>query len=181
MYDRPIKSEIRFGALCWNQYTDWPAVPEGRDPSRARGLLQSLDLGSRLSHRRLRGRSNLRGLPDASRLGAGNVAHPRRADGGCQSIPQPGAYGEDGNHTRPHLWRPGVPRHWDRRGTTARRGRSASTSARLPGERLRWLREALPVMRGMLRGEVVSSRRANTTPRTKCATTHRLSKSTCRC
>ncbi len=32
-------TEIRIGALCWNQYTDWPSLLAGRHPGRRAGLL----------------------------------------------------------------------------------------------------------------------------------------------
>ena len=94
-----------------------------------------------------------------SRVGAGDVARPDRADGRRQSVPQPGPDGKDGHCPGSHQQRAGVPGH--RLGVERRRGHDFGIEfGESPGERLRWLREALPVMRGMLHGERAFGRRA---------------------
>ena len=87
------------------------------------------------------------------RLGAGDRADPHRPDGRRQHVPRTGADGQDGHDARPHLERSGDPRHRRRPGSRPSTRRSASHSATGFPERLRWLGEALPIMRGMLHGE----------------------------
>ena len=145
--------ELRLGALCWNQYTDWPellAAGSGRTQL-GYDTLWTWDhlypiVGSSDG-------PDLRGLADARGVGPGDGTDPDRADGRREHVPRAAAHGEDGDDPRPHL---------------AAAGRSSASAAAwfeeehvafglefgdgFP-ERLRWLGEALPIMRGMLHGE----------------------------
>ena len=100
-----------------------------------------------------RRRADPRGLADPGRLGAGHRARPDRPDGRCQHVPRTGAHGQDGDDPRPHLRRAGDPGHRRRLVRDRARGVRPRRSADGFPERLRWLGEALPIMRGMLHGE----------------------------
>jgi hypothetical protein len=41
-------NEIRFGALCWNRYTDWPTLLEAGIRADRLGYEHALDVRSRL-------------------------------------------------------------------------------------------------------------------------------------
>ena len=103
--------EVKIGALCWNQYTDWPSLLEAGIRADAPRVFLAVDVGPPLSHRRRLARPQLRGLADDHGLGAGDEPRPHRPDGRCQPAPQPSARGEDGDHAGPHLRRAGDPRH----------------------------------------------------------------------
>ena len=45
-------SDVKFGALCWNQYTDWPSLLEAGHPGRSPRLRHALDLGPPVPDRR---------------------------------------------------------------------------------------------------------------------------------
>ena len=145
-------SDVRLGALCWNQYTTWPALLEaGRRADRLGfDTLWTWDhlypIVGQL------GRADPRGLADAGGLGPGDRADPDRPDGRRQHVPRAGADGQDGDDPRPHLERAGDPRH--RRGLVRDEhdAYGIEFGSGFP-ERLRWLGEALPIMRGMLHGE----------------------------
>ena len=79
---------LKIGALCWNQYTDWPALLEaGRRADRlGYDSLWTWDhlypIVGRLE------RPDPRGLADARRVGPGDDAHPDRAHGLRQHVPR---------------------------------------------------------------------------------------------
>ena len=172
-------NEIKIGALCWNQYTEWPALLAAgvRADELGYDTLWTWDhvypiVGDST-------RAQLRGLADAGRLGAGDEADPHRAHGGREHLPGPDAHGQDGDDARPHQQRPRDPRH--RRGVVrgGARGLRARLRVRLPGA---------PALAG--RGPADHARHARrhgarprgattTTPRTR-ATCRRRSRPTCR-
>ena len=137
MADAPIK----FGALCWNQYTDWPS------------LLEAGRFADRLGYDSLwtwdhvypivgtdRG-PMYRGLADDHCMGAGHDPRDGRADGGREHVPRADARREDGDDARPHQPRPGGAR--GRR----RMVRDRASRIRLP-VRLRRARAAALARRG---------------------------------
>ena len=144
--------DIRLGALCWNQYTTGrrcsrPASePTGSATTRSgRGITCTR---SSAIHEGpiLEGWLTLAAWAQATeRIRLGLMV-------GANTFREPGADGEDGDDPRPHLGRPGDPGH--RRGVVRDRARRVRARVRrgFP-ERLRWLGEALPIMRGMLHGE----------------------------
>ena len=71
---------------------------------------------------------------------------------GANTFREPGPDGQDGDDPRPHLERAGDPRHRRRLVRGGARGVRLEFGSGFP-ERLRWLGEALPIMRGMLHGE----------------------------
>ena len=71
---------------------------------------------------------------------------------GANTVPRADAHGQDGDDARPHLGRPGHPRHRRRLVRDRAQAYGLEFGSGFP-ERLRWLGEALPVMRGMLHGE----------------------------
>ena len=122
-------SDVRLGALCWNQYTDWPSLLAAGHARRRLGYdtLWTWDhlypiVGSSE-------RPDVRGLADARRLGPGDRADPDRADGRREHVPRAGPDREDGDDPRPHLRRPGDPRHRRRHGSRRSTRRSGSSSA----------------------------------------------------
>ena len=106
-------TDIKIGALCWNQYTEWPALLAGRRPRRGAGLRHAVDLGPPVPDRRRLDRPQLRGLADAGCLGAGHEADPDRAHGRREHLP--GA-----RRSRPR---------WRRRSTTSATAARSSASA----------------------------------------------------
>ena len=114
-----MNTELRL-APCAGTSTPTGSRSRGRRTRRSARLSQPLDVGPPVPDRRLGRRPVLRGLHDPRRVGAGDRARPRRADGRCQPVPQPGADGQDGHDARPHQQRPGVPGH--RLGVERRRG-----------------------------------------------------------
>ena len=145
-------SDVKLGVLCWNQYTDWPS------------LLAAGQLADRLGFDTLWTWDHLYPIVGSSdgpmfegwlTLTAWAQATERIRIGlmvGANTFREPHADREDGHDTRPHLWRARDPRH--RRGMVPGGARGVRDRVRSgPPERLRWLGEALPVMRGMLHGE----------------------------
>ena len=126
---RSPMSDIRLGALCWNQYTTWPALLEAgiRADRLGYDTLWTWDhLYPIVGQPR---RPDPRGLADPGRLGAGHRADPDRADGRREHVPRAGAHREDGDDPRPHLRRPRDPRHRRRPGSRRSTRRTASRSA----------------------------------------------------
>ncbi len=121
-------SDIRIGALCWNQYTTWPDLLEaGRRADRlGYDSLWTWDHLYPIVGRP--GRADVRGVADAGRLGAGDGADPDRPDGRRQHVPRPGPDGQDGDDARPHLERPGDPRASAGPGSRPSTRRSGSSS-----------------------------------------------------
>ena len=107
-------------------------APGDRRARRPARLRLALDVGSPLPDRRRPGGADLRGLPDARRLGRAHREDDARADGRRQHVPQPGARREDDHHARPHERRPDVA--GDRRRLVRDRAHRAmgSSSARAP-------------------------------------------------
>ena len=104
-------SDVRLGALCWNQYTTWPALLEAGTTRRPPRLRHALDVGPPLPDRRQLGRAHPRGLADAGGVGPGHRADPDRPDGRREHVPRAGTDRQDGDDPRPHLRRAGHPRH----------------------------------------------------------------------
>ena len=103
--------DVKLGAICWNQYTDWPSFREAG--IRAEGLgFDSLWTWDHLypivgDHEgpMLEGYLALAAWAEATE----RATH--RPDGRGQHVPQPGARGEDDHDARPHQRRAGGPRH----------------------------------------------------------------------
>ena len=130
--DRPM-AQVKIGALCWNQYTEWPALLEAgvRADELGYDTLWTWDhlypiVGDSTG-------PELRGLADAGRLGPGHQADPDRAHGRREHLPGARAHGQDGDDARPHQQRPRDPRH--RRGVVrgGARGLRVRVRVRVPG------------------------------------------------
>ena len=126
-------TDIKIGALCWNQYTDWPALLEAGIRADELGLRHALDVGPPVPDRGRLDRAELRGLADAGRLGAGDQADPDRAHGRREHVPGADAHGQDGDDARPHQQRPRDPRHRRRVVRGGARGLRARVRVRVPG------------------------------------------------
>ena len=122
-------STIRLGALCWNQYTDWP------------DLLEAGVRADRLGYDTLWTWDHLYPIVGSHdgpifegwlTLAAWAQATEHVRIGlmvGANTFREPTADGEDGHDARPHLERPGDPRHRRRRGSRPSTRRSGSSSA----------------------------------------------------
>ena len=124
-------------------------------------------------------RPDPRGLADAGGLGPGDRADPDRPDGRRQHVPRAGADREDGHDPRPHLERPGDPRHRRRRGSR----RSTRPSASRSGAASRsGCAGSARRCRSCAACSTASARRrpARATRRRTSATTRRRSSSACR-
>ena len=126
---RPAWPTIRLGAPLLEPVHGLAEPPRGRPAGRPPGLRHALDVGPPLPDRRQPRGPDPRGLADARRLGAGDGAGPDRADGRRQHVPRAGPDRQDGHDPRPHLGRPGDPRHRRRRGSRPSTRPSASRSA----------------------------------------------------
>ena len=143
---------MRIGANCWNQWTSWPDLLEAglRVDRLGYDTLWTWDhlypiVGEGA-------RAELRGLAHDHRLGGPHRARADRPDGRRQPAARARAGGEVAT-TLDHISRrAGDPR--DRRwpGTRRRRLDFGIDFGSGVGERLRWLGEALPILRGMLDG-----------------------------
>ena len=99
---------------------------------------------------------------------------------GANTFRNPALVGQDGDHAGPHLRRARDPRH--RRGVVrggARGDFGLDFGSGFP-ERLRWLGEALPIMRGMLDGDRADGDRPALHVEGRRATCPRPSRRTCR-
>ena len=103
--------DIRLGALCWNQYTTWPAMLEAGQRADRLGYdtLWTWDhlypiVGSHEG-------PILEGWLTLAAWAQATERDPHRADGRGQHVPRAGAHRQDGDDARPHLGRPGDPRH----------------------------------------------------------------------
>ena len=145
-------SEVKIGALCWNQYTDWPS------------LLEAGIRADRLGYDTLWTWDHLYpivGDPHGPNyegwltITAWAQATEHVRIGlmvGANTFREPGPRRQDGHHARPHQQRARDPGH--RRGLVRGEAHEAfgfEFGSGFP-ERLRWLGEALPIMRGMLDG-----------------------------
>ena len=156
MNNRPINTDIRFGALCWNQYTDWPQFLEASLRAERVGFysLWTWDhvypiVGSE-DGPMFEGYLTLAAWAQATsriRLGLMVGANPFRNPALTAKMATTLDHISGG---RAYL---GIGAAWNESEARAF-GIEFGASA---GERLRWLREALPVMRGMLHGEEVSA------------------------
>jgi alkanesulfonate monooxygenase SsuD/methylene tetrahydromethanopterin reductase-like flavin-dependent oxidoreductase (luciferase family) len=151
-----MNDELRFGALCWNQYTDWPSFLEaGKNVDRlGYHSLWTWDhlypiVGSE-DGPMFEGYMTLGAWAMSTervRLGLMVGANPYRNPALVAKMVTALDHISNG---RIYL---GIGSAWDESEARAF-GIDMGDS---PGERLRWLREALPVMRGMLRGEEPSA------------------------
>jgi alkanesulfonate monooxygenase SsuD/methylene tetrahydromethanopterin reductase-like flavin-dependent oxidoreductase (luciferase family) len=151
-----MNDAIRIGALCWNQYTDWPALLEAGVRADRLGFdsLWTWDhvypiVGSE-SGPMYEGYLTLAAWAQATeeiRIGLMVGANPFRNPTLVAKMATTLDHISGG---RAYL---GIGSAWNEseaRGFGIEFGES-------PGERLRWLREALPIMRGMLHGEEVTA------------------------
>jgi len=151
-----MRSELRLGALLWNQYTDWPSYLEAGKRADRLGFhslwawdhlypIVGFDRGPFFE-----GYMTLAAWAQATeriRIGLMVGANPFRNPALVAKMATTLDHISNG---RAYL---GIGSAWNE--TEARAfGIEFGES---PGERLRWLREALPVMRGMLRGEEPSA------------------------
>ena len=155
--EREFLSEVKIGALCWNQYSDWPRLLAGGRPRRRAGLRHALDVGPPLPDRRRLDRPELRGLADDHGLGAGHAPGPDRADGRRQHVPRADPTAKLAT-TLDHISGGrailGIGGAWF---GEEHEDFGLDFGSGFP-ERLRWLGEALPIMRGMLDGTEPTAR-----------------------
>ena len=122
---------VKIGALCWNQYADWPSLLQAG--IRADGsATTACGRGTTCTRSSATRRAELRGLADDHRLGPGDEARHGRADGRGEQVPRPDAHGEDGDDARPHQRRPRDPRHRRRLVRGGARGVRARLRVRVP-------------------------------------------------
>jgi F420-dependent oxidoreductase-like protein len=143
---------LRLGALCWNQYTDWPALLEAGLRAERLGF-HSLWTWDHLypivgDHKGpiLEGYMTLAAWAQATErikvglmVGANTFRNPAIVAKMVTTL-------DHISHGRAYL---GIGAAWFETEHTA----YGIPYGESPGERLRWLREALPVIRGMLHGE----------------------------
>jgi len=151
-----VNDELRFGALCWNQYTDWTSFLEaGRRVDRlGYHSLWTWDhlypiVGSE-SGPMFEGYMTLAAWAlstERVRLGLMVGANPYRNPALVAKMVTALDHMSNG---RMYL---GIGSAWDESEARA----FGIDMGESPGERLRWLREALPVLRGMMRGEEPSA------------------------
>jgi len=157
MSDEPrVNTDLRFGALCWNQYTDWASFLEAGRRADQLGFysLWTWDhlypiVGSEEGPM-FEGYMTLAAWAMATenvRLGLMVGASPYRNPALVAKMVTALDHISGG---RAYL---GIGSAWDESEAKA----FGIDMGRSPGERLRWLREALPVMRAMLHGETVSA------------------------
>jgi alkanesulfonate monooxygenase SsuD/methylene tetrahydromethanopterin reductase-like flavin-dependent oxidoreductase (luciferase family) len=152
MNDQASGNDIRFGALCWNQYTDWPSFLEAGKRAERAGYysLWTWDhlypiVGSEEGPM-FEGYMTLAAWAMATervRLGLMVGANPYRNPAVVVKMVTALDHISNG---RAYL---GIGSAWDESEAKA----FGIDMGGSPGERLRWLREALPVMRAMLHGE----------------------------
>lgn len=151
-----MNNPIRFGALCWNQYTDWASFLESGRRAERVGFhsLWTWDhlypiVGSEEGPM-FEGYMTLAAWAMATervRLGLMVGANPYRNPALVAKMVTTLDHLSNG---RAYL---GIGSAWDESEAHA----FGIEFGESPAERLRWLREALPVMRGMLRGEEPSA------------------------
>ena len=151
-----MKTDVRFGALCWNQYTDWPSLLEAGVRADRLGFhsLWTWDhlypiVGSEQGPM-FEGYLTLAAWAQATqhvRIGLMVGANPYRNPALVAKMATTLDHISGG---RAYL---GIGSAWDESEARA----FGIEFGESPAERLRWLREALPVMRGMLRGEEPSA------------------------
>ena len=151
-----MNDEIRLGALCWNQYTDWPALLEAGKRAERAGFyslwtwdhlypIVGSDRGPFFE-----GYLTLAAWAQATqrvRVGLLVGANPFRNPALVAKMATTLDHISNG---RAYL---GIGSAWNETEAKA----FGIEFGESPGERLRWLREALPVMRGMLRGDEPSA------------------------
>jgi alkanesulfonate monooxygenase SsuD/methylene tetrahydromethanopterin reductase-like flavin-dependent oxidoreductase (luciferase family) len=151
-----MNDAIRLGALCWNQYTDWPSyLAVGKRAERAGFYsLWAWDhlypiVGSE-DGPFFEGYTTLTAWAQATeriKVGLMVGANPFRSPALTAKIATTLDHVSGG---RAYL---GIGSAWNDSEAAA----FGIEFGESPGERLRWLREALPVMRGMLHGEAPSA------------------------
>jgi alkanesulfonate monooxygenase SsuD/methylene tetrahydromethanopterin reductase-like flavin-dependent oxidoreductase (luciferase family) len=151
-----MNDELRFGALCWNQYTEWASfLDAGRRVDRlGYHSLWTWDhlypiVGSE-SGPMFEGYMTLAAWAlstERVRLGLMVGANPYRNPALVAKMVTALDHMSNG---RMYL---GIGSAWDESEARA----FGIDMGESPGERLRWLREALPVLRGMMRGEEPSA------------------------
>jgi alkanesulfonate monooxygenase SsuD/methylene tetrahydromethanopterin reductase-like flavin-dependent oxidoreductase (luciferase family) len=151
-----VNTELRFGALCWNQYTDWPSFLEAGKRAEKVGFhsLWTWDhvypiVGSE-DGPMFEGYMTLAAWAMATervRLGLMVGANPYRNPALVAKMVTALDHISGG---RAYL---GIGSAWDESEAKA----FGIDMGESPAERLRWLREALPIMRGMLHGEQPSA------------------------
>jgi alkanesulfonate monooxygenase SsuD/methylene tetrahydromethanopterin reductase-like flavin-dependent oxidoreductase (luciferase family) len=154
--ERPINREMRFGALCWNQYTDWSSFLEAGVRADRVGFhsLWTWDhlypiVGS-ADGPIFEGYMTLAAWAQATsrvRVGLMVGANPFRNPALTAKMATALDHISGG---RAYL---GIGSAWN----DEEAHDFGIEFGESPAERLRWLREALPVMRGMLRGEPASA------------------------
>ena len=153
---RRMNDELRFGALCWNQYTDWQSFLEAGGHAERAGYhsLWTWDhlypiVGSE-DGPMFEGYMTLAAWAMATervRLGLMVGANPYRNPAVVAKMVTALDHISNG---RAYL---GIGSAWDESEAKA----FGIDMGESPGERLRWLREALPVMRAMLHGQEASA------------------------
>ncbi|HEX2241047.1 MAG TPA: LLM class flavin-dependent oxidoreductase, partial [Actinomycetota bacterium] len=155
-YERSINRDLHFGALCWNQYTDWPSLLDAGLRAERAGFyslwtwdhlypIVGSDKGPMFE-----GYLTLAAWAQATsrvRVGLMVGANPFRNPALTAKMATTLDHISGG---RAYLGIGGAWNEHEARAFGIEFGES-------PGERLRWLREALPVMRGMLHGEEASA------------------------
>ena len=146
-------SDVKLGALCWNQYTDWPSLLEAGTAGGPSSAIDTLWTWDHLYP--IVGRSNGPMFEGWLTLAAWAQATERIRIGlmvGANTFRNPAADRQDGDDARPHLGGRailGIGAAWFEEEHAAF---GLEFGSGFP-ERLRWLGEALPVIRGMLHGE----------------------------
>jgi alkanesulfonate monooxygenase SsuD/methylene tetrahydromethanopterin reductase-like flavin-dependent oxidoreductase (luciferase family) len=151
-----MNEEIRIGALCWNQYTDWPSLLEAGVRADRLGFdsLWTWDhvypiVGSE-NGPMFEGYLTITAWAQATervRVGLMVGANPFRNPALVAKMATTLDHISGG---RAYL---GIGSAWNELEARA----FGIEFGESPGERLRWLREALPIMRGMLDGEEVTA------------------------
>ncbi len=155
----PPMEDVKFGANHWNQYSDWSSF-------RGAGIR-----ADRLGYDSIWTWDHLYPIVGSDEgpmfegwlsLAAWAETTERARIGlmvGANTFRNPAAGFEDGHHAGSHQRRARDP--WHRRRLVRDRAPLPSgwSSAASPGERLRWLEEAVGIMRGMLHGEEPSGSR----------------------
>ena len=125
-------TRIKIGALCWNQYTEWPALLQAGIRAEELGF-DTLWTWDHLYP--IVGDSNgpnYEGWLDDHGLGTGDEADPGRPDGRGEHVPRADAHGEARDDPRPHQRRPGDPGDRRRVVRGGARGVRAGLRVRVP-------------------------------------------------
>ena len=152
-----MQAPLKLGANLWNEYTDWPALPRRHAAGRGPGLRFPVDLGPRLSHRR---RSWEGPALETYTAMAAVASQTKRATIGhlvsANTFRNPALLAKmitTIDHISGGRAVLGIGAAWMEPEHTA----YGLEYGDRPGTRLRWLAEALPIVRGMLEGTRPSS------------------------